>query len=263
MERIAYYPQILEPCLEHALRDFKLSYISILPQPKIDLSDESEVSQSFASFLKERSEYANRFMDRYKKRNSNPAAGDFIFAPVPTTLPGCYNFYEKEYGEFFLDGGHSFGLGLRKNNSVHTLYVAVAGFYCNLEILKSQNPCSTNLSGTFQDYLPVIFQLQGPKEWSYLKNADNYNTARSILKAYTWETAFVHLLIEWARDNGIPAIYILPSYMNKYVGRGTDRDVRLFRRYDETAMRCGFTIGPNGLYGLHLPAVLPVTSAQV
>jgi len=138
-------------------------------------------------------------------------------------------------------------LGYPRGRQAKPLWIGVVSFFLGL------NPDNYIVEKTgFNELLPIIVQIQGPADWSY-DAYRKYKDAKRILGTLRWEKALVTIVLGWAERNRIPAVYLLPSLLNKYRDpdnySGPDnRNKKLFMRYDVTAKRMGFELQENGLF---------------
>lgn len=155
---------------------------------------------------------------------------------------------KKGDGFFCADGQYSFVLGYQRGREKKPLWIAVASFVT--DEISSSYRTSLFKQGIETDYecnLPLIVQIQGPAVWSY-DNGEKYKDAKRVLAKLRWEKALLKLLIDWAEQNSIPALYLLPAKMNRYRDLTKDINHRLYLRYDVTAKRMGFVQQGEGFF---------------
>src|SRR3989344_500009 len=151
-------------------------------------------------------------------------------------------------GLFCTDGQYSFALGYLRGKDEKPLWIAVASFAT--DEVASRYRTSLFKRGVETDYecnLPLIVQIQGPAVWSY-DNREKYKDAKKILAKLRWEKAMLKLLLDWAEQNSIPALYLLPSKMNQHRNISKNIDDSLHIRYDVTAKRMGFIQQGEGFF---------------
>jgi hypothetical protein len=153
---------------------------------------------------------------------------------------------QKGDGQFYLDGDYTLALGFLRGEQVRPLWIGVLSFSLGSNVGKYSEEVAEKLS--FDSSLPVIVQIQGPTHGSYDVD-EKYEDAKMVLGKLNWEEVLVTLHLEWAEYAGIPAVYLLPSSMNKYrrglddpLDPDDDRDKRLHVRYDDTARHLGLQL---------------------
>lgn len=208
----------------------------------------------------------NKFMSSFLKERSAPFANDFLLSPI---FGARFQAVDDTFGngKFFMDTQRGFILGTAKKEGKTPTWVGVIGIDMGEEIADYNN--GTDGKGkyeglmNFKTRLPIIAQIQGPNgEYTYwdasLSLADKkYNTAMYIFENYKWERALIALTQDWAILNGLPALYLLPASKNRWLA-AKNHEEKLRMRYDVSAQRSGFTMQPNGLYGISLLGAEPI-----
>ncbi len=148
---------------------------------------------------------------------------------------------------YYLDGQYSFALGYLRGKKQRPLWVAVTSFATD-EIASSykESLVSSGVETDYNSILPLIVQIQGAADWSF-ENKAMHRDAKKVLNKLRWEKALIALLLNWAEKNRVPAVYLLPSSMNRH-RYNEDCTGRLHMRYDVTARRMGFVQDGKGFY---------------
>jgi len=229
-------------------------------QPRINLNNGQEVHSSIADFCQGiDSNGVNELIIHYLKSRATLPEGKFCISTPDLDIRNEPWFSKTSYyvffgdgnspSGFFIDGSDSLILGFKSNPSP-LIRLAALSFCRGLTMARR---------GSSEDILPqpfpTIVQLQVFRhtgEYSYLNEI-----ASQALRALRWEKLLVDLLVEWAMQQQIPAVYILPSEMNRYINERRSKPdfqdflQRIQIRYDGTARHCGFKMQPNGLWGLN------------
>ena len=159
---------------------------------------------------------------------------------------------DEGMGEFYFDGDFSLALGIKSHIvPENKTWVGVTSFCLGRGVEHYIPYGESHLTGTmpFRYPHPVIVQIQGPSPSAYGREyrQELYCEALSVLQDYKWERALIGLTLDWAREEGIPSVYLLPADKNRWT-KSREQLERLEMRYDVSAKRLGFRLQPNGLF---------------
>ncbi len=243
--------------LEKDLAYFSTSYPNVsenLGKIDIDLS-----LHQFAECVS--GEQITNFMTDYKKSGYSSNQSTFFLKQVRGM--GYKTIEESGFGQFYMDAGHSLVLGTG-NEQGKKLWLAVVGIALGNELdlydefrhERGRSPLGKGRMN-FQYQFPVITQLQRPGYAGYDSSKSNETevkekneNAAEIMSSFRWEKALIDLVLLWAQNQNIPAVYMLPGNLNKWYR--DEKEMQYKMRYDLTAQRSGFRMQPNGLYGISL-----------
>lgn len=251
MAREAVFPQILDTHVTTLRREIDGAYFSSMTDPS-EVMIQPRLRRSLERFVQLRSgswiqEYMKSFQKKEAKENS------YIFSVSFVGKNGKPE--EDEQSRFVMDTDQGLALGIRDDSGEKTIWIGVVG------ILYTKDTEKNDSRGLYRGYPrnhPIIAQIQGASTYSY--SADEYKQekprkAKEALIQYKWERSLVGLVLEWANEEKLPAVYLLPSYKNHWYREGRKDAFHL--RYDVSAQRIGFRMQPNGLYGISLLGMEP------
>ena len=231
-----YYPPLLDPYVNVMRTEMGLAVLSrLLPiEAKKAISSE-QVTDSLLDFVEIVNQNGLDQQIRSFAKTDKPLREEFVIQAVLDRVTKDVDV--EGNGRFWFDGDYSLALGYLRGKRAKPLWIGVVSFS-----LGSDAPDWDSFvkNAGFREPLPVIVQIQGPAHWSYDSDA-KYNDAKKILRRLRWTRALVSMVLQWAESAGVPAVYLLPSSLNRFYHDGSlSRDKRLHMRYDVTAKRMGF-----------------------
>lgn len=231
-------PTYLQPYADRIRNEIKVAYRSAFPPVETITLSPVQIADSLSIFAER---ISNDGLDQAIKSfaKSDFPKEKFVLCAVPRDEFRSKN--AKTTGKFVVDGEYSLVLGYLREKQAEPLWIGIVSFFLGLEddhrIAKETG---------FTEPFPLIVQIQGAADWSY-DTEEKYEDAKRVLRKLKWERALVTMVLEWAEENGIPAVYLLPSSLNLYWG-SDERNKNLHMRYDVTAKRLGFQLQENGLF---------------
>lgn len=251
MTREVFIPDMLESHIQIASADITLARFEDRPKLSETPFSDEETQASLTKFAGDISgQVLNDYMQLFAK--------DCMITNREFTLKTVFNprktdvIEDEGMGEFYLDGDFSLALGIKSHIvPENKTWVGITSF-CLGRGVENYIPYGKNhLTDTmpFRYPHPVIVQIQGPSPIAYGREyrRELYYEALSVLQDYKWERALIGLTLDWAREEGIPSVYLLPADKNRWA-KSSEQMERLEMRYDVSAKRLGFKLQPNGLY---------------
>lgn len=193
-------------------------------------------------------------MSFYRKEGLAPDSTSFFLEPMLEAR--AVQIGNDGWGRFYMDTNRGLALGVRGPRSRETLWIGVAGIALGNELDRYEMPGDRAGRMSFPYQFPVIAQLQGPNRYTYepretpASGSRKYKKAVEVLSKYKWERAMIDIVLEWAQQQRVPAVYMLPGKLNHWASPRRAEQLRM--RYDVSAERMGFRMQPNGLYGISL-----------
>lgn len=242
-EKESYYPTLLAPYVDIVRNELEAALFSIpLQELRARTLSRTEITESLSDFA-----------DRVSHDGLDQTIKSFAkYEPLEERVVlhavsgNNYNDVDIEGdGRFYLDGDHTLALGFLQGEQAKPLWIGVVSFSLGSEVGKYSTELVEKLGSL--PSLPVIVQIQGPTRHTY-STKEKYEDAKKVLGQLRWEKALVTLTLKWAEYMGIPAVYLLPSSLNKYRIGPDDRNEKLHVRYDVTAKRLGFRPVESGLF---------------
>ncbi len=198
--------------------------IQLERRPSIDVGDNLSVLFSVEKFTTQSSEQIDALVNNYSKKSDRPSGNSFSIISSSGLNP---NYPYSPYGDFARDGAAGFILRTKSQRKQDK--------FLDLAMICFNFPSATNEN-------PLIVQLQtfSPKINPSEDAADLLKEeAKLVLEKFRWEKALVALMLEWARRERFPFVYLQPGSQNRYCGSGLTME-RAKLRYDVTAKRMGF-----------------------
>lgn len=251
MAREVFTPDLLASHIQAVSAHITVAPFEGRSKPSETPFSEEKTQESLTSFARDISRQGlNDYMQSFAKKVAYTTRK---FSLRSAFHPRTTRYIEKPgMGEFFFDG--DFGLALGVNSYVepkNTTWIGVTSFSLGNDIKDyfpyEDNPLKSSMP--FRYPHPVIVQVQGPSPstYGYERRLDLYCEAMSVLENYKWERALIGLILDWAREDGIQSVYMLPAEKNRWLNHG-ELNERLGIRYNGSAKKLGFKLQPNGLY---------------
>ena len=260
MTREFVLPHLLH--MNPATMDADLPYFSLVYPYNSEQMTDFEIEKSMRAFAERISAGPiNELMSHHRLGKSIRTPPNFRVSAVGK---GRNDVGEKGWGSFYVDPNRGFALGVEANdgNSTNTLWIGVLGFTMGKELSEYDYENRHHLRGVMgKDIpLPTIVQIQGPNLGKESRantyhdlNSEKEEVARNkrakqVISRYDWAAALIDISLEWARSEGIPAVYLLPADKNRYDYSGHN----LASKYSIPAEKLGFRMRSSGLYAISL-----------
>jgi len=220
-----------------------------IPQPSVRLANTWQTKDSLTEYLTHHSGNINNLISEFKKKDADLPEGLFVLSSPSTQRENYFTPTNSQDGRFYADGNFGFALGHLRDGD--PLWLAAVSF-CESDDLRADRHYfpKAHVSSDYFSNCPLIVQIQAC-EHPFRQNGHLREEAREIMAKIRWEKLMITLVTDWAAENHMPAVYLLPGEFNRYCGERLEFR-RALMRYNVTAERMGFIKEASGLYALHL-----------